>query len=305
MTRTLRPLFFLALLVPMVCIPACGGGGDGSGTGTGNITLAVTDAPIDGAAHVVVRFTGVELQPAGGGRLSFVFDTARDIDLLTLQGNASQPLLDQVEVPAGNYNWIRLLVEAQRGVLDSFIELDDGSQASLFIPSGAQRGLQLSSGFTVAQGGLTDFVIDFDLRKSVHLPENGDADYYLRPSLRLLDRLEVGSLSGTVAADLITDADCTNGPNHDEGNAVYLYAGSDVVPDDVGSQTQPLASAIVHYDDSSNTYVYHLGFVAAGDYTVAFTCQAAGDDPGTDDDIAFTGAANVSVTANEDSVHDF
>jgi len=284
-------------------LAACGGGG--SGTGTGSLTVAVTDAPVDGAAHVVVRFTGIELKPAGGNRLSFVFDTPRDIDLLALQGNASEPLLDQVEVPAGNYNWIRLLVEAQRGVLDSYVELDDASRHSLFIPSGEQRGLQLSSGFTVAQGGLADFVIDFDLRKSVHLPQNGDDDYYLRPSLRLLDRLEVGSLSGTVASELITASDCSNGPNHDLGNAVYVYAGSGVTPDDVGSATEPLASAIVRYDDTVGAYVYYLGFVAAGDYTIAFTCQAADDDPATDDDIVFTGETDVTVVADNDTVHDF
>ena len=303
MTRSLCTLSSV-LLVTALGITACGGGG-GSGSGTGRITIAVTDAAIDGAAHVVVRFTGVELQPAGGDRLSFVFDTPRNIDLLTLQGNASEPLLDQVEVPAGDYNWIRLMVEARRGVLDSYIEFADTTQASLFIPSGEQHGLQLSSGFTVAQGGLADFVIDFDLRKSVHEPQNGDEDYYLRPSLRLLDRLEVGSLSGTVSEDLITDPSCTNGPNHDVGNAVYVYQGSGIVPDDVGSPTEPLTSALVHYDETSDTYVYNLGFVAAGDYTIAFTCQAADDDPAIDDDIAFTGAADVSVAVDQDTGHDF
>jgi len=104
---------------------------------------------------------------------------------------------------------------------------------------------------------------------------------------------------------LITDSGCTNGPNHDIGNAVYVYAGSGVTPDDVGSPTEPLASALVTYDTLSGTYVYNLGFVAAGDYTIAFTCQAADDDPDTDDDIAFTGAADVSVAADQDTVHDF
>lgn len=299
-----RSSLVVAVFSIALVVAGCGGGG-GDGSATGAITLAVTDAPVDGAKRVVVRFTGVELQPRDGDRVSFSFDPPREVDLLALQGNASQPLLDGAEVPAGDYSWIRLLVEAQRGVIDSFIELEDGTVASLFVPSGAEHGLQLSSGFTVAQGSLADFVIDFDLRKSVHLPENGDEDYYLRPSLRLLDRLEVGSISGTVASELIMDPSCTNGPNHDVGNAVYVYAGSGVVPDDVGSPTEPLASASVHYDDGSGTYVYELGFVAAGDYTIAFTCQAADDDPATDDNIAFVDPADVTVVADQDTIHDF
>jgi len=284
------PLGFLFLLA------ACGGGGSGGGTGT--LNLSITDAPVDGAAAVVVEFTGVELKPAGGGRVVFDFDTPRQIDLLALQGNESTTLLDGVEVPAGDYNWIRLKVNADKGTLDSYVELDDATQVSLFIPSGEQSGLKLVSGFTVAQGGIADFTIDFDLRKSVHDPA-GQEDYYLRPALRLVDNLEVGSISGTVSESLVTDSSCTS------GNAVYLYAGHGAIVDDVGSPNPPLGSGLVTYDADSGEYRYEIGFVAEGSYTIAFTCQAADDDPALDDDIAFVGAADVDVTAGTDTPHDF
>jgi hypothetical protein len=268
------------------------------------LTLSITDAPVDGAAAVVVEFTGVELKPAGGGRVVFDFDSPRQIDLLALQGGASTPLLDGVEVPAGDYNWIRLAVNAERDVLDSYVELDGGALVSLFIPSGAESGLKLHSGFTIAQGGIADFTIDFDLRKSVHDPV-GQPDFFLRPSLRLVDNLEVGSVSGTVSLDLVTDSSCTNGIDHDMGNAVYLYAGAGASVDDEGTANAPLASTAVKLDPDTQEYRYAIGFVASGPYTVAFTCQAADDDPLTDDAITFVGAADVDVTAGSDSVQDF
>jgi hypothetical protein len=233
MTPSLLRSLGRTILSVSFLLTGCGGGG-GSDGGTGTLTLSVTDAPVDGAVAVVVEFTGVELKPSGGDRVVFDFATPRQIDLLSLQGNASTPLLDGVEVPAGDYSWIRLKVNAARGVLDSYVELDGGAQVSLFIPSGEQSGLKLHNGITVAQGGFADFTIDFDLRKSVHDPE-GQPDFYLRPTLRLVNNLEVGSISGTVSPALVTDASCTNGPNHDMGNAVYLYAGTDAVVDDVGS----------------------------------------------------------------------
>jgi hypothetical protein len=296
--------FTVAALVLVLASTGCGGGGGGSDGGTGTLTLSITDAPVDGAAAVVVEFTGVELKPVGGSRVVFDFDTPRQIDLLALQGGASEPLLDGVEVPAGDYSWIRLAVNAESGVLDSYVELVGGARVSLFIPSGAQTGLKLQSGFTVAQGGIADFTIDFNLRKSVHDPV-GQPDFFLRPALRLVDNLEVGSVSGTVSADLVTDESCTNGVDHDMGNAVYLYAGFGAVVDDEGSANAPLASAIVTLDPDTQEYRYEIGFVAAGPYTVAFTCQAADDDPVTDDQIAFVGAADVAVTAGADTVHDF
>jgi hypothetical protein len=281
--RALVPVVFLFLLA------ACGGGG-GGGSGTGTLTLSITDAPVDGAAAVIVEFTGVELKPANGGRLVFNFDPPRQIDLLALQGNESTTLLDGETVPAGKYNWLRLKVNADADTLDSYVELEDTTQVSLFIPSGEQSGLKLVSGFTVAQGGIADFTIDFDLRKSVHDPV-GQEDYVLRPALRLVDNLEVGSISGTVSESLVTDSSCTS------GNAVYLYAGHGATVDDVGSADGPLGSGLVTYDANSGEYRYEIGFVAAGQYTVAFTCQAADDDPGLDDPIDFSGAADIDVTA--------
>ena len=270
--------------------PTSGGGDEGT------VNLGVTDAPVDEATRVVVQFTGVQVQPAEGQRIDIGFDSPRQVDLLALQGSDSELLLAGETLPAGNYQFVRLQVDAQRDTLDSFIEFNDGSQVSLFIPSGSQTGLQLSGGFTVAANGESNFTVDFDLRKSITNPQ-GQPDYFLRPSLRLVDNATVGHIAGMIDPLLVTDDSCSNQIASDTGNAVYLFTGSDATPDDIGSAAEPESSAIVRLDDSNGLYSYKIGFVSAGNYTVAFTCQALDDDPEADEEIAFGGQSNVTVTA--------
>jgi len=99
---------------------------------------------------------------------------------MTLTGGESELLLDGVDFVAGNYPWIRLAIdEADAG----HIELEDGSIHPLTIPSGGQSGLKLIQGITVTENGANNFIIDFDLRKSVTRSANG---YKLRLTLRII-----------------------------------------------------------------------------------------------------------------------
>lgn len=266
---------------------------------SGTLTLGVTDAPVDNATQVVVEFTGVELKPQEGEAISFDFSEARQIDLLALQGGGSEILLDAVEVEAGQYDWLRLKVNAQQQVIDSYIMLDDGSQHSLWIPSGSETGLKLVQGFVVPVNGSADFTIDFDLRKSVHNPQGLGGDYILRPALRLVDNAEVGSITGTVAQSLIPNG-CTP--------AVYVFEGADTVPDDVddtANDVDPVTSAAVELNPDTGEYEYTAAFLSAGEYTVSFTCDAAQDDPAAEDALSFSGTQNASVTADQVTVVDF
>lgn len=263
----------------------------------GKMALAITDAPVDGAEAVVVEFTGIEVQGAGE-RLNFDFDTPMTIDLLQLTGDESLELLPETTVNAGQYQWIRLKVNAERGVTDSYIDID-GARYSLFVPSGAQTGLKLNRPFMVAAGGIADFTIDFDLRKSIHQPQNGSGDYYLRPTLRIVDNLEVGHLNGLVDETLVNAEGCS------DTSGVYLFAGYDAETDDIdANEPEPITTTTVELN-TDGFYEYEIGFVQAGDYTLAFTCEAANDDPETDDVITFSATQNVTVTVDETATVDF
>ena len=301
----------LVLTVASAMLAACGGDG-GSDQGTGMLKLSITDAPVDVADEVVVQFAGVELKPRGGRAFSIDFvdpaatpPNTKTLDLLDYQGTASALLLPATEVPAGEYEWIRLKVNADPGVEDSYITID-GSKCEMNIPSGAQTGLKLVSGFTVGVGATMAFTIDFDLRKSVVQPPGQRADtpmcdgqaYLLKPALRMVNSLEVGAITGTIAPDVLTAAAC---PANQLGK-VYLfgpYTTTPPVPDDFdgidADGADALTSAMVEVDQNSDNR-YTIGFVPVGQYVVAYTCAAA-DDPAVDADADNTPAgADEAVT---------
>jgi hypothetical protein len=254
----------------------------------------VTDAPVDSALRVVVFFASVEIKPANGQ--AFTVDVSDQIDLLALSGGGSEIILHEVELDAGHYNWIRLEVNAEATMMDSFIELDDGSIHSLFIPSGDQNGLKLIGGFDVPAGGNASFTLDFDLRKSVHNPIGLLPDYILRPTVKMIDTGvngdPVGGIRGMVSSLLIFDELCGG-----TGDAVYVFSGPNSPIDDLdGIDPDPVASAVVTLNTITGQYIYLVDNLPIGVYTVAFTCQALNDDPATSDSIAFLGDTfNVTV----------
>ena len=332
----IKTLYYCAISVLLpISLVACGGGGSSSGGNegpaetTGTFSLDVSDAAVDDAERVLVQFTGVTVKP-GGSAIDIPLSgdsqscqdlldgtgptptadgeaTIRCIDLLEQQGTQSASLLDGVVLEAGAYNWLRLAVDAEKGTMDSIIVLTDGTVESLYVPSGSQSGLKLNTGFTILAGGSHDFLIDFDLRKSVNDPK-GFPDYRLKPSLRLIDLSESGDISGTVEASLLTTEGCTGDVNTGAGFAVYIYQGGDAIIGEEGSDNAPLTSAAVGFSNDSGMWGYTVGFVAPGDYTAAFTCQAANDSPDTpNDDITFVESADspTTVVADQESTVDF
>ncbi len=288
-----------ALALTIASLITLTGCNSGSTSGDGTLSLGITDAPIDGASNVYVQFSSVQIQAADGISHSFDFDVPKQIDLLSLQGSDSAPLLEGVVLPAGQYETIRLMVDTDANQ-DSYIVLDDGSSHELTIPSGAETGLKLVRGFDVAVGGSADFMIDFDLRKSI-TSAGISGTYFLKPALRIVDNSQIGHISGV--ADVAALCDGVTDPDY----SVYVFEGSDVSPDDTGSATEVLTTALL--DDSYN---YGVGFLNAGDYTLAFTCIAGDDNPETDEQNfgneqgdGFVATSNVTVVKGETTIVDF
>ena len=288
----------LLTLVTAAVLAACGGGSDSEPQAQyGKVTLGVTDAAVDGADKVVVEFTGLEIKAVNESAPEvFDFATPRQIDLLALEGGGSEILLRDEVLPAGNYEWIRLKVNAGRTASDSYVDLEDGSRHALFIPSGNQSGLKLIRGFTVGAGSTTDFTIDFDLRRSVIRPPGQSGDFVLKPVLRVVNNLEVGTLAGVVAPELLT-ANCTP--------AIYVFNGTGIVADDVGGTTEPFITGRVLQSATSGAYEYRIGFMPVGAYTLALTCEANLDDPEVNDTIAFVKSRDATVTVGQTATANF
>ena len=273
----------------LLSISGCGGGGDGGAPAQGAISINMTDAPVDGATEVIVVFTGIELHRSNGESVNIDFSSNKSIDLLDLQDGVTSALTQDSAVPAGQYDWMRLKVLASKNSQgESYIKLLNGAQYPLWVPSGAESGFKLHRPFTVAQGSTTRLVVDFDLRKSVHAPPGQDPNYILRPTLRLLDQLQVGTITATVDLAALAVAQLGAGTSAEscEGG-IYLFSGGTATPDDQDGDSTDGADPVVYeplvYDGVNPTVTATIPFVEVGTYTLAATCDLDVDAADTND----------------------
>ncbi len=302
--RRLRMAALACLALPLA---ACGGGGPSS---SATMNLGIADGPVDSASAVVISFTGVELQPSGGGNpVTFNFNSPQTINLLNEQDGNEASLLNGVSVPAGNYDWIRLLlnVASDGTVANSYIEIN-GARYPLIIPSGAQTGLKLVQGFTMTANQVANFTVDFMLQQSITAPPGqttgGIQDYILRPALRLINNVQAGTISGTVTlSTLQSNSACLNGysgsgplPNAH----VYLFSGT-VTP---SSTLTPVVEPQIALS-SSGSYTYDQPFLLAGGYTLAVACTSTSNTGAIT--VAFLPPSGLSatVTANQTTALNF
>lgn len=302
----MRLAIFTAVLVGSLALAGCSGGGDGDDA-DGRVNLSITDAPVDDVDSVVIQFSGVAFKRAGDAAevVQNLTPSPRQIDLLQYQEGRAALLLDQVTLPAGSYEWVRLIVDNEANVRDSYLVLANGQECELRVPSGAESGLKLNRGFTLAAAGMAALTIDFDLRKSLHAPPGQQGStpsctqaYLLRPTLRIVDDANVGAIAGAVDSALLSP-DCLP--------KVYVFSGADAVADDiedsdVAPDVDPLVVAGVTVG-STSAYAYRAAFIPPGPYTVAFTCS--NDDPAADETLTFVTPKNVTVQANLISTADF
>lgn len=251
---------------------------------TGSVNLDVTDAPVDQAQNVVVQFSGAVFQPTGASAVNVTFDPPLSIDLLALKNGNTSSLVSGRKLPDGNYDSVALTVNAVGDASDSYVILTGSTtKIPLALSSSNTGGLTITGGFSVSKSETQNYVIDFDLRKSIHGALSGATSYQLIPVLRLVNKDTSGSITGTV-----TNASAT-------GCAVYVYQGSNATPGDEGSTTPPYTSALIQKDSTTSTYTYTVAFLPPGNYTVSPTCDAAKDSVDVASDITLTQKNNVTV----------
>jgi hypothetical protein len=143
---------------------------------------------------------------------------------------------------------------------------------------------------------VVDYTIDFDLRQAITCPPGQNPACILKPAERLVDNTTVGNIEGQVSNALVPTG-CRPG--------VYLYAGTVTAPEDTNSTAsasdlnQPLASKAL-IASSQPPYYYQLTFLEPGNYTVAFTCEAAQDNPDqADPAVRFSPVKTIAVTAGQ------
>ena len=266
----------------------------------------MSDAPVGDLSEVVITIDGIELKRKGGDDcddetesddcvyIDHFTDEGDDVDtvqvdLLTLQGSDNKIIVEEIELEAGEYDQLRLSVIDEDTNYSWVKEKATGDALKLLkVPSDELK----LGGFTVESGGVQVFIIEFNLHKAMTYNPGPDR-YILKPrGVRVVDVETAASISGEVDSALFNGNDtspCNEKVDFNVGNVIYLYQGhglnvdnladnfdSDV--DDLAPDTAiaPYASEIIVEEDG--TYTYEIAYLAPGDYTLAFTCEAEEDD---------------------------
>ena len=271
-----------ALALSALVLASCGG------TTYHGVNLSITDAPIDIASAVNVSFSMVQLSGPDVAPFVISISPASTIDLYALQGGIAATIMTKLQVQPGHYTNLQVTIASDPNSQQSSITLPDGVH-NLYVPSGVSPQVNIPVDFTIAGGQDINLTMDFDLRKSIIRDPNDPTKYQLIPSIRAVQNELSGSITGSVDSSLIT---CL-------APAVYVYQG-DVTPTDVDidaapGRVQPYSTTLVGYNQTSANYNFTAGFLPAGEYTIAFTCDATFDVADQANSLTFKSIQHVQV----------
>jgi len=192
---------FILFSLALVYLVSCNKNDMSDGYGT--LKLSITDAPfpVEFIEEATVSITRVEIRNMDESEeypFITVFEDTIELNLIELR-NGVQAELSEVEIPAGNYDLIRLYVD------EATISVRDYSTYNLKVPSGAQTGIKvfLDPHIRVG-GGLTEILLDFNLDKSFVLKGNMDTPagikgFNFKPVIRAVNNSTAGTVQGVVS----------------------------------------------------------------------------------------------------------
>jgi hypothetical protein len=187
----MKNVFKISLMVAIVALFAACSDDEKSGNDndTARMSVKMVDAPGDYDAvfidvqDVVIKYNG------GQDEVSIGSVNAGVYDLLELTGGVSVLLVDD-EIPAGRISQIRLILGENNSIVVN------GETHPLSTPSAQQSGLKIQVNETLEGGIFYEFILDFDVEKSIVAQGNGG--YSLKPVIRASTVAETGAISGLV-----------------------------------------------------------------------------------------------------------
>lgn len=141
------------------------------------------------------------------------------VNLLDFTGGISKVLVERFPIPAGTLSQMRLVLGDGNSIV-IHNEADEPMTYYLKTPSAQQSGLKLKVDALIEEGFTYDFVLDFDVEKSIVHAGNSD-NIILKPVLYVSAEVNSGIIEGTVTpidvpamasvlVDDMGDADPTN-----------------------------------------------------------------------------------------------
>lgn len=317
----------LALLVSAACaiLVACGDSGGGGGQ-TAPVSFGVSDTPVEGLAAVVITIDRIVLNRANGGDVVIDRFTNEDlgifdedtitVDLLEYRGEDNLLIAGPLEVAVDEYQNLRLDI-IDNDITASYVEeLEEmgGAIRPIKVPS---NELKLGH-FEVENSGDQTFILEFGLRKAMTY-DPGPERYILKPRGVRIVEVSRGTTVGGVVDPALFDGSppCDAKGDPLVGNVVYAYQGVGLDPARFADDFDPTvdSEAALAYlepyaiESVAADGVYLFSYLPAGDYTLAFSCDAGEDDPELDDGILIPSPegeiVEVTTSPGEDWACDF
>lgn len=285
------------------------------------LTLRFSDALPEELKEVVLNVEGLSFVHSESGETRITEYTIEElgltgadsfqIDLLQFGGLQNLVVLTDHELESGFYSSLNITISSNDENL-SYVLTSEDEQHAIVVENGALtlRDFQLDA-------GAQDFVVEFGLPRALSLDEDTNIYRLSEEGVRLQDTATDVSIEGTIDSELFDNIEFEIEDTCNdkllppaEGNRVYLYAGrslnsadlADVFTDESvdpipASAIAPFAVATIAANPNSDNLLYAFGFLPAGDYTLAFTCNAEEDDAINYDDI--------SIPLPADQVYEF
>lgn len=245
------------------------------------ISVRLVDAPGDYAAvNVEILDVMIKMEDDGfdddddsGWIPLTTSDDDEIVNLLDFTGGISKVLVDRFPIPAGTLSQMRLVL----GDNNTLLMDGDSNPIELKTPSAQQSGLKVKIDAVIEEGFTYDFVLDFDVDKSiVHAGNSGNT--ILKPVLYASAEVNSGIIEGTIAFDPVLENGAT------EETMAYLVAFP-------GTEDE---FEITSYVDDSGAFA--LWGVPPGDYEVFVKPT------NPDSDYMYGSALNVNVTVGDVTV---
>lgn len=261
----------------------------------GEVNVKVTDAPSDDANIQGTFVTISEVKVDGQAVEGF---TAQTIEISAYQ-NGNAKLLISETLEADTYSSVSLVLDYQTDADGNspgcYVLTDDDSKHALEAATSSTTEVTFNKPFDVEANGMTDLVIDFDLRKAIVRNEDGgDSEYKfvtsaeLTNSLRIVQEDECGEINGEI-----------NNHSEAEGELVIFAYEKGTFNAETEAQGQGDSQVMFANAETSAKVAtdgsYKLSFLPEGDYEI----HIASYEEDTNGQLAFTGMVEASSSIGE------
>ena len=212
------------------------------------ITVKLVDAPGEfKAVNVEVVDVMIKMDDDSDDENGWMSLNAQNetVNLLDFTGGITKVLVDKFPIPVGTLSQMRLVLgDGNTIVIENDQEVDE--EFGLKTPSAQQSGLKLKVNSVIEPGYAYDFILDFDVEKSIVMAGNS-SNIILKPVLYLSTEANSGIIEGSVSPA-------------DVPSMAY------VIVDDMGNDDPEDDIIISAYTDETGTFA--LWGVPGGTYDV-------------------------------------